>query len=159
MLKSAYRLLDTSKQSEIDSIAKATGQQIQARITLIAKDGTVLGDTDANPATLENHATRPEVISALAGGVGISIRYSATLQENMMYAAVPILNQGQILGVSRVALPLTAVESSVSSTVVTIVSVIAIVALLVILAALLITRMITRPVRQITRAAEGIAAG
>jgi two-component system phosphate regulon sensor histidine kinase PhoR len=150
---------DSGKQSELDSIAKTTGQEIQARVTLIAKDGTVLGDTDQDPLTMENHATRPEVVAALSSGVGQSTRYSATLHENMMYIAVPVMNQGQVLGIARVALPLTTVESSVNSAVMTIVSAIVIVAILVILAAALIARMITRPVRQITKAAEGIAGG
>jgi two-component system phosphate regulon sensor histidine kinase PhoR len=150
---------DSGKQSELDSIAKTTGQEIQARVTLIAKDGTVLGDTDQDPLTMENHAARPEVVAALSSGVGQSTRYSATLRENMMYVAVPVMNQGQVLGIARVALPLTTVQSSINSAVMAIVSVIAIVAILVILAAALIARMITRPVRQITKAAEGIAAG
>jgi two-component system phosphate regulon sensor histidine kinase PhoR len=77
----------------------------------------------------------------------------------MMYVAVPVMNQGQVLGIARVALPLTAVERAINSAVMTIVSAIVIVAILVILAAALIARMITRPVRQITKAAEGIAIG
>jgi two-component system phosphate regulon sensor histidine kinase PhoR len=152
-------LADTTKQSELDGIAKTTGQQIQARITIIAQDGTVLGDSDQNPITMENHASRPEVIEALSTGVGHSIRYSATLHEDMMYVAVPVINQGQALGIARVALPLTTVQSSINDAVKTIVPVMAAVTVLVILAAALIARMITRPVRQITRAAEGIAAG
>jgi two-component system phosphate regulon sensor histidine kinase PhoR len=146
-------------QSQLDSIAKATGKEIEARITLIARDGTVLGDTDQDPLTMENHATRPEVIAALSSGVGQATRYSATLHKNMMYVAVPVMNEGQVLGIARVALPLTTVENSVNSAVVTIVSAIAIIAILVILAAAFIARMITRPVRQITKAAEEIATG
>jgi two-component system phosphate regulon sensor histidine kinase PhoR len=151
--------VDPGKQSELDSIAKTTGKEIQARITLIAKDGTVLGDTDQDPLTMENHATRPEVVAALASGVGQATRYSATLYQNMMYVAVTVTNQGEIVGIARVALPLTAVESSVNSAVMTIVWAIAIAAILVIVAATLIARIITQPVRQITKATEGIAAG
>jgi two-component system phosphate regulon sensor histidine kinase PhoR len=147
------------KQSDIDVIAKTTGSEIQARVTLIAKDGTVLGDTEHDPLTMENHATRPEVVSALSSGAGESIRYSATLHEGMMYVAVPITDGGQVLGIARVALPLTTVQSSINSSVAILIAVIAIVAILVVLAAALIGGMITRPVRQITEAAEGIAAG
>ncbi len=152
-------LADSTRQNELDSIAKATGQQIEARITIIAKDGTVLGDTEQNPLTMENHATRPEVIQALSTGIGQSIRYSATLHESMMYVAVPVMNQGQVFGIARVALPLTTVQSSIDDAVKIIVPVMAAVTVLVVLAAALLARMITRPVRQITRAAEGIAAG
>jgi len=150
---------DPTKQSQLDSVTKTTGQQIQARITIITKDGTVLGDTEQNPQTMENHATRPEVIQALSTGVGQSIRYSATLHEDMMYVAVPVISQGQVLGIARVALPLTTVQSSIDDALKTVVPVMVVVTVLVVLAAALLARMITRPVRQITRAAEGIAAG
>jgi two-component system phosphate regulon sensor histidine kinase PhoR len=108
---------------------------------------------------MENHSTRPEVIAALANGEGQATRYSATLHENMMYVAVQVKNQGQTLGIARVALPLTTVDSSINSEVATIISSVLVAAILFILAAALITRMITRPVRQITKAAEGITAG
>jgi two-component system phosphate regulon sensor histidine kinase PhoR len=156
---SAPAFANPIKQSDIDSIAKTTGSKIQARVTLIAKDGTVLGDTEHDPLTMENHATRPEVAAALSSGAGQSIRYSATLHESMMYVAVPITDGEQVLGVARVALPLTTVQSSINSSVAILIAVIAIVAILVVLAAALIGGMITRPVRQITKAAEGIATG
>jgi two-component system, OmpR family, phosphate regulon sensor histidine kinase PhoR len=150
---------DPVQQANLDTIAKTISGEISTRITFIAKDGTVLGDSDQDPATMENHLTRPEVAAALATGEGQTTRYSATLHENMMYVAVLVKNQGQLLGIARVALPLTTVESSVNAEVTTILSGIAIAALLFIVAAALITRMITRPVRQITKAAESIASG
>ena len=53
----------------------------QNRLTLIDADGTVLFDSDADPAQMENHADRPEVIQAIAEGAGESSRYSETLTE------------------------------------------------------------------------------
>ena len=150
---------DPAQKANLDSIAKTIKSEIGTRITLIATDGTVVGDSDQDPASMENHSTRPEVISALATGEGQVTRYSATLHENMMYVAVLINDQGKTLGIARVALPLTTVNSSINTELTTIVSAVTIVALLFVLAAALITRMITRPVRQITKAAEGIAAG
>ncbi len=146
-------------QIQLDRIAKTIGQEISSRITLIAVNGTVLGDTDQNPLTMENHSNRPEVIAALSSGSGQAIRYSATLHENMMYVAVPVNDQGHVIGISRVALPLTAVESAISSLVLTIIAAIAIVTLFTVTAAAVIAAVITRPVRQMTRAAEGLAAG
>jgi two-component system, OmpR family, phosphate regulon sensor histidine kinase PhoR len=144
---------------KLDLIAKTIGKEISSRITLIAANGTVLGDTDQDPSTMENHSNRPEVIAALSSGSGQAIRYSSTLHENMMYVAVPVTDQGQTLGISRVALPLTAVESSTSSLVLTIIAAIAIITLLVVAAAAIIAAVIIRPVRQMTSAAEGLAAG
>ena len=145
--------------SNADIIAKSIGQDIEARVTIIAIDGTVLGDNWENPRTMENHATRVEVVAALASGVGESTRYSATTKQNMMYIAVPIVDQARPLGIARVALPVTVVENSVNRTIQTIAWATAIAALLAVLAAALITRMITDPVRKLTRAAVRLSSG
>jgi two-component system phosphate regulon sensor histidine kinase PhoR len=143
----------------LDILAKNTGQQIGARITLIALDGTVLGDSLEDPTTMENHSTRPEVIQALATGEGTSTRYSATLEEDMMYAAVPVLNSGQAIGIARIALPLSTVEATVGSATRTIVLVLLVITFLIVLLMFFITRRITAPLREITRATEDIARG
>ena len=96
---------------DLDEFAKRLGQQITARITIIAPDGKVLGDSEEAPSIMENHAKRPEVVSALASGFGESIRYSTTLNQQMLYFALPITEQGKLLGIARVALPLTTVEN------------------------------------------------
>jgi len=143
----------------LDTLAKKLGKEIDARVTIIALNGTVLGDSDENPATMENHATRPEVIDALASGLGEITRYSTTLGEMMMYVAVPITNQSNTMGVARVALPLATVENSLNQ--VTLIIILAIVAMtvLAIVAAALIARATTRPLREITKAAKRIASG
>ncbi len=64
--------------SNADTLAKKLGQEIEARVTIIAPDGKVLADSQENPSTMENHATRPEVKDALASGLGESTRYSTT---------------------------------------------------------------------------------
>ena len=69
------------------------------RLTLIDADGTVLFDTDADPAQMENHADRPEVAGALASGNGQSSRYSETLAEKTIYCAQRLEN-GQVLRIS-----------------------------------------------------------
>ena len=143
----------------LDALAKKLGGQIDTRITIIALDGFVLGDSNENPATMENHATRPEVKDALASGIGESTRYSTTLGKQMMYVAVPIIIQGEVLGVARVALPITQVENSVNRIILSIVVAMIIAAMLVILAAWLIARMTTQPIRELTRASRKIASG
>jgi two-component system phosphate regulon sensor histidine kinase PhoR len=77
----------------------------------------------------------------------------------MMYVAVPIANQGKVLGIARVALPLTDVENSVSHVTRIIILATVIITILAILAAWLIARTTTRPVRQLTKASKRIAAG
>ena len=155
-------LISQEGENNLDALAKKLGGQIGARITIIALDGTVLGDSNEDPSTMENHATRPEVKDALSSGLGESTRYSITLGKQMMYVAVPITSQGEVAGIARVALPITQVESSVNRIILSIVVAMIIATALVILAAWLIARMTTRPIRELTRASreiepEGIA--
>jgi two-component system phosphate regulon sensor histidine kinase PhoR len=145
--------------SDVDILAKKLGQEIAARVTIIAPDGKVLGDSLENPAAMDNHATRPEIKDAIASGLGESTRYSTTLGERMMYVAVPISNQGTVLGLARVALPLTTIEKSVNHLTLTIILAMVIIVVLIILAAALIARTTTQPIRQLTKAAKQITAG
>jgi len=140
-------------------LATELGKEIDTRITLIAPDGTVLGDNMQDPSTMENHSTRPEVIAALAKGIGESTRFSDTLKEQMMYVAILVTNQGKTLGIARVALPLTTVNNSVDQVGRTVIISTVIVALLAVLAAWLIARTTTRPIRQLTKASREMAAG
>ena len=100
----------------IESEAGRIGKTLPARVTLIAADGTVVGDSmvsGATLSTLENHATRPEVLQAKATGVGISRRYSHTIQTDMLYVAVTIDHPRMTM--VRLALPLTEVQQQVAS--------------------------------------------
>ena len=151
--------LSQDKKGVLDALAKRLGEQTDTRVTLIALDGTVLGDSEEDPAIMENHATRPEIRDALSTGSGESTRYSTTLGQKMMYVAAPISHQGEVLGIARVSLPLTAVESLVHRVTVSIIAATAIAALLGILAAWVIARITTRPIRKLTIASRKIASG
>ncbi len=73
-----------------DSLARELGADTGARITVIAPDGRVLVDTGADPASMESHRTRTEVIAALDSGEGTAVRTSATLGTEMLYSAVAL---------------------------------------------------------------------
>ncbi|MCC6651461.1 MAG: HAMP domain-containing protein [Candidatus Eisenbacteria bacterium] len=80
------------------------------RITLIASDGRVVADSRADASTLENHAARPEVRAALAGGAGVAVRHSQSLGVDLQYAAVPMFGAAP-WAVVRVAEPLEMVRA------------------------------------------------
>jgi len=142
-----------------DELAKQLGKDINARVTIIAADGTVLGDSEENPATMENHSTRPEVRAALASGYGEIVRYSTTLNEQMMYVAVLIKNDNQAQGVARVALPLNDVQNSINHVTIVISFAIVITIILTGFATWLIVRITTRRIREVTGASRKIASG
>lgn len=61
------------------------------RITVIKKDGKVIADSKTGVSTLENHLNRPEVKSAILGKTETTVRYSSTMQSEMVYKTTPIL--------------------------------------------------------------------
>jgi two-component system phosphate regulon sensor histidine kinase PhoR len=102
--------------ANLDDEADALGGSIDARVTLIATDGTVLGDSTvdgADLAALENHASRPEIQDARAGGLGVARRFSTTIDVDMLYVASRV-EQGPVAFV-RLALPLRAVQQQLAS--------------------------------------------
>ena len=99
------------KKEEIKSLISEVGKKIEIRITVLDKDGVVIGDSEEDPARMENHAKRPEVIDAVSKGTGKSIRYSTTVKKDMFYVALPVENQtGEVEAIVRTALPLSFLE-------------------------------------------------
>jgi len=147
------------EQNNLDDLAKTLGKRIEARVTIIARDGTVLGDSEENPQTMENHATRPEIMDALATGLGESTRFSTTLGQRLMYFAVPVVHQGEVVGIARVALPMVTVESAISKVTNTIIVATVVASVVAVLAAVFIARATTRPIKEVTKAARRIASG
>jgi two-component system phosphate regulon sensor histidine kinase PhoR len=100
-----------SMQELVGRIARSTG----ARVTLIAPDGRVLGESArglGDLAAMDNHADRPEVRAALAGRQGRDLRHSTTIAAPLLYVAVPVRVDGRLVGALRLALPVSAVTAS-----------------------------------------------
>ena len=101
-------VLSDKQATSPQQLAESIGIVIKARVTLIAPNGTVVGDSDvgqARLAQLENHLHRPEVQEALRNGSGSALRYSDTLRTSMLYSA-KTYGSGTTGGIIRLALPL-----------------------------------------------------
>jgi two-component system phosphate regulon sensor histidine kinase PhoR len=99
--------------SDTQDLAEEIAKLLDVRVTFIAQDGRVLGDSDVKRAGLsgmENHSDRPEFIQARQTGRGTSIRQSATLGIPFIYVATA-LDDNSVL---RVAMPLASVETLLS---------------------------------------------
>lgn len=99
-------LEDTDRDAESVTIDLVQGTELRA--TIVASDGTVLGDSDNDPTKLENHLSRPEVQAALSGQVGTDERTSVTNGDPELYVAVPATYQDR-----RVALRISAPVSTI----------------------------------------------
>jgi two-component system phosphate regulon sensor histidine kinase PhoR len=98
--------VETDRTHSLADIAAQEGQSAGARVTIIDPTGKVLADSEANPVSMENHATRPEFVAALAGKIGVNERRSATIGIPFLYIAVPVSG-----GAVRLAYPLSDVEA------------------------------------------------
>jgi two-component system phosphate regulon sensor histidine kinase PhoR len=104
---------DTSE--PIDTLCKSMGAQTGTRFTLILPSGRVVCDSSEDPEAMANHADRPEIRSALDGKAGTATRYSATVEKPLMYVAVPVRENGRLLGVARAAIPLDFIDRALGA--------------------------------------------
>jgi two-component system phosphate regulon sensor histidine kinase PhoR len=139
----------------------ASEHGLPIRVTVIAADGRVLGDSHSDPARMVNHKTgdRPEVLAALAGKPGRHLRQSETLRVEYRYVALPIRKDGQTVAAVRVAIPAVAVvqnEAVIRDVLLgTSLAVLGAFALV----GLLLNWTWYRPLKQIAQSADQIAAG
>jgi two-component system phosphate regulon sensor histidine kinase PhoR len=146
---------DPGLQQQVRDLGAAVG----TRITVIRADGIVIADSDEDPAGMDNHGTRPEVIQALEEGSGSATRFSRTVAFNMMYVAVRVDKAGELLGYTRASVPLTIIRErlAVLRGIVVLGGVVAAVFALGI--GLVVARRVTARLASVTEAAELIAGG
>ena len=90
-------------------LVKTSGNETNMRITIVDESGLVVADSDEQPSLMDNHLNRPEIIQSKLDGVGSSQRFSTTLNQEMMYLAIPLLLDKNNLTV-RVSMSLSNLE-------------------------------------------------
>jgi two-component system, OmpR family, phosphate regulon sensor histidine kinase PhoR len=152
-------LLSPLDSRSIDALCKSMGKRAETRITVIGPDGTVYGDSDHDPLTMDNHGTRPEVKAALQNGTGKSIRFSRTLQKKLMYRGIAVHKDGAVIAVIRTSIPV----DNVDAVLLTIQGRIAVAGLFIVLisAALsfLVSRRMSKPLEDIRQVAAVYSKG
>jgi two-component system phosphate regulon sensor histidine kinase PhoR len=146
--------VQSDKAHTMQEVAVEAGREAQARATIIDSAGKVLADSEADPATMENHATRPEFAAALRGEVGSSVRLSHTVHTNLLYVAVPIPG-----GAVRLAYPLAAIEKTTAQVRRTLLQGSALALVVAMLLAGLAAHSTSRRLNRIVKFAERVAAG
>ena len=152
-------LSDDFSSEVVDQLAKTWAKEIGTRVTIIALDGTVVGESHENRAEMDNHINRPEVEQALESGQGISTRYSQTLGDYLMYVAVPAIKDGRVIGIVRVALPMSEIEATVQHLLNTLLSVTFMATIIAALLAIWIPGRTMKPLRDLTQAATKLSSG
>ncbi|GAA4835433.1 ATP-binding protein [Paenibacillus vulneris] len=138
-------------------LAKQLKQSADARVTYIRADGKVLGDSDSNPQEMENHLSRKEVAEAAQNGeFGSDMRYSTTIQRNMLYVVVPVKDGSTIKGYARLAMSLEDVDASIRKVWYGILIGLLTVFVIAALISYRVAYGLTRPIEMITRVANQI---
>jgi two-component system phosphate regulon sensor histidine kinase PhoR len=143
-------------------MARELGKKSSSRVTIVATNGTVIGDSELpgeDLRSLDNHLNRPEIRQALVSETGSSVRYSTTLNKEMLYVAAAIRHDTEISGIVRLALPLTTIDQMKKSLHATLLGGLAIAAAISLIMSSLFSQLVYRPVRRITRLAEEIGSG
>lgn len=128
------------------------------RVTVVASDGVVLADNHEDRLKMENHASRPEVLAALAGTTGTDVRMSRTEGIEQLYVAVPATYEGHkvVMRVSESLATVASLASQARST-----GLLALAAALVIslFVAARLTSIAAAPVKRLADAAHALALG
>ena len=142
----------------MDALADRMGAALESRVTVIERDGRVTGESEVSLADLpavDNHATRPEVLDAIAGGTGSAIRWSNTVRRRMLYVA-RIAEGGRVV---RVARSMEDVDAAASGARRAVLATGLVAALLSAVLATTVSGALARPIRAVTEAARAMASG
>jgi two-component system phosphate regulon sensor histidine kinase PhoR len=156
---SVLRYLEGKETGSLEDYVRMIEKKTGARLTIISRDGKVLADSEKEPQDMENHQNRPEIFTALQGEPRMSIRFSATLQREMMYMAFPLRADGQVIGVLRLSLFVDSLNRLFDGFRADILKTVGLATLLALFAAFFFTRSISRPIQEFSQAAARVAAG
>ncbi len=151
--------IKAGKYQALETMCKEFGKESLTRITVILPTGKVIADSEHDPATMEDHGDRPEVMAVLAGGPGEAFRYSYTLHKEMMYIAIPVREGKKIVAVLRLAVPVATINQALNSIYLKIGLGGLVIALGAGVLSLWISRRISRPLEEMKEGADRFARG
>lgn len=109
------QIITLMPRNEIEKKVQEIAGHTNLRVTLIDGAGKVIADSQSDAKHMDNHLNRPEIQQAKEEGRGKSSRFSVTLQESMLYIALPLKENGEIRGYIRLARPLVQVRKSIEN--------------------------------------------
>lgn len=162
LLQSRFTQILSSDPQDIKSIddqCKDIGNKTGTRVTVILPSGVVVGDSFGDATLMENHMTRPEIATALKGKDGISRRYSSTLDQNMMYIALPVLKGDDVIAVVRTSFSVSVIDDKVAAVRNSIFMAMLATVIIAVLVSFFISRRITQPIKEMKNSAAEFANG
>ena len=98
---------------ELAKLARSSGRTLGARVIVVDVRGRLLADSTVAAPPNASYASRPEIATALGAKRAQGERHSDTLGQDLLYTAVPITNNGKVVGATRVTQSLSAVHSRI----------------------------------------------
>lgn len=152
-------LLEKGDTEALNTTARLYGHELEIRVTIIDASGKVLADSEKDPAAMENHRDRPEVKQALVGALGQSIRYSTTLEQDLLYITLPIKVHDKIDGVLRLSMTLKHISDLLSTLLTRLIWLTAIIIVLSLIFSAIFSHLLSTPIRALSKAAGNVAKG
>jgi signal transduction histidine kinase len=149
--------LEGTGRADLPALVAGYQRSTGGRATIVDAGGRSLADS--TPSAGESFANRPEIRSALAGQEAVGWRYSRTLGQRLLYVAVPVASGGRVHGAVRITYPSSFVEGRIRRTWLLLGGTGAVVLVTVLLISLWLARSVTRPLRELERAAGGLGRG
>jgi two-component system phosphate regulon sensor histidine kinase PhoR len=151
--------LNSAQQGQLKPLVERLGRRSETRVTIIRRDGLVLADSHKNVAAMDNHSQRPEIIEALAKGRGQSIRFSDTLAGPLMYVAFPLSRDGEVVATLRTAVSVSEINAGLDAIYRQLLFGGGLVALIFVPVTWFFSHRFSRPLAQMTMAAQRLSAG
>jgi two-component system, OmpR family, phosphate regulon sensor histidine kinase PhoR len=151
--------LQDGSYGSLNVFVKQTAADLQMRITVVDGQGTVLADSEMDPAVMENHKARSEIIQALFGRASSSVRFSTTLDTSMLYVALPVYRDNTVAYVVRLSLSLSRIRTVLRDLRVGILQAVALGLVLALIVSAVLARRFSIPVRKLREASRRVAAG
>ncbi|WP_408955912.1 two-component system histidine kinase PnpS [Natroniella sp. ANB-PHB2] len=152
-------LLKEEDLTSLNNTINNFGDKLETRFTIINLEGVPLADSKEEPEKMENHLQRPEVQMVFEGKVGRAERYSSTLDAEMRYVALPIIKDGEMIGIVRGAMKLDDLKKLFWGIWNVLLRAGVVVIIISMLLSLKMTEKLTTPIERITSAAQKIANG
>lgn len=155
---SASELISPPRPGVLGRLARVSAETVRGRVIVVDERGLLLADSAGVPPG-QSYAGRPEIAAALDGRDEQISRRSATLGEEILATAVPVVERGRTAGAVRITQSVAAVDDAVRSSILNVAGLAAVVLALALIAGYLIAQQIARPIRRLDRTAQRVAAG
>jgi len=153
------RLIKHGDLRALDDWVKVIGEKINTRITIIKPEGEVIADSHKDPGTMDNHSDRPEIISAIKNDEGYSMRFSASVGEQMLYVATTITEKEEASALIRTSIYLRDISVFIGTLKGNLMKISLIFFLIALAVSWLLSKKFNKPVRSIIDATEKFASG